>query len=74
MSGIPVATTPIKAERMLLVSDLETPMGWCQLDQALFVEPGERYWMEGWTLVVERLSGNHERHATNFGDPATRPR
>jgi hypothetical protein len=49
-------------------------MGWCQLDQSVFIEAGERYWIEGWMLLVERLSGNLERHATSFGDPATRPR
>ena len=72
--GIPASERPATADRLLLVSDLVTPRGWCVLNESVFVQVGESYWMDEWDLLIERLSGEVERRTTGFGDPATRPR
>ena len=65
-----VDETPITAERLTLVSKV----GWRFLDEPAFIRAGERYWLEGSDVVIERLSGVVEHRSTNHGDPETAPR
>jgi hypothetical protein len=65
-----VNETPITADRLTLVSRV----GWRHLDEPAFVQAGERYWLDGSDVVIERLSGVVEHRSTNHGDPATAER
>ena len=50
------------AGRLVMISSLRGPGGYClfELPEPVFVNEGDRYWLEGANLIVERRNGDHD--------------
>jgi hypothetical protein len=53
---------PTLAERLVLVSEFQRNGHHFVLDKPVYIQAGERYWVDGEALAIERLSGEVERH------------
>jgi hypothetical protein len=58
---------PTTADRLMLVSEFERDGHRLLLHEPTFIRAGERYWVDGQHLAIERLSGEVERHAWAWG-------
>lgn len=60
--NVPVEHIREVADRVLMISEIETPDGYAVvLSESVFIQAGEEFWTEGQGVAIRRASGRVER-------------